>query len=269
MKWFHTFCTRYNVMSPFPVSEYTLCCFAAYLADEGLAPQTVKSYQSAVRNMQLSLGLPDPRDHFSSFSLRRVLAGIGRARHNHQLPQKVCLPITASLLGQIHSHLVHSSHPDKVLIWAVASAAFFGFCRLGELLVKAPNKYNPRTHLSWGDVAVDSKESPSMVKIHLKTSKCDQFGRGVDIVVGRTNLTICPVAAMMGYITQCQDEAGPFFIRDHKPVTKAWFIHQVRGVLSALRLPQDDYAGHSFRIGAATSAALARIEDSTIQALPV
>ena len=31
--------------------------------------------------------------------------------------------------------------------------------------------------------------------------------------------------------------------------------------------PQGDYAGHSFRIGDATSAALAGVEDSTIQAL--
>ena len=44
-------------------------------------------------------------------------------------------------------------------------------------------------------------------------------------------------------------------------------MQQIRSILSSLGLPQDDYAGHSFLIGAATTAARAGIEDSTIQAL--
>ena len=55
-----------------------------------------------------------------------------------------------------------------------------------------------------GDVAVDSRTSPSMVKVHLKRSKCDQFGRGVDVVVGRTDTRICPVAAVVSYIARRQ-----------------------------------------------------------------
>jgi hypothetical protein len=62
MKRFYHFCTKYNIWHPFPLTEHLLCCFAAFLADENLAPQTGKSYLSAVRNMQISLGLPDPRD---------------------------------------------------------------------------------------------------------------------------------------------------------------------------------------------------------------
>ena len=37
--------------------------------------------------------------------------------------------------------------------------------------------------------------------------------------------------------------------------------------LSAAHLPAKDYAGHSFRIGAATTAAMIGLEDSTIQIL--
>ena len=44
-------------------------------------------------------------------------------------------------------------------------------------------------------------------------------------------------------------------------------MEEIRKLLRALELPEDNYAGHSFRIGAATSAALAGIEDSTIQLL--
>ena len=62
MKRFGNFCVKFNVLNPFPVNETLLCSFAAYLADEGLAPQTGKSYLAAVRNMPLSLGLPDPRE---------------------------------------------------------------------------------------------------------------------------------------------------------------------------------------------------------------
>jgi len=38
-------------------------------------------------------------------------------------------------------------------------------------------------------------------------------------------------------------------------------------VLRAPSLPQDQYAGHTFRIGAETAAALAEVEDSIIQTL--
>ena len=115
---------------------------------------------------------------------------------------------------------------------------------------------------------MDNRTYPSVVKVHLKRSKCNQFGRGVDVIVGRTDMPICSVTAVVSYIELRQDRAGPFFITAQgSPVTKSWFVQQVRAVLSSLGLPQDEYAGHSFRIGAATSAALAGIEDSTIQTL--
>lgn len=78
----------------------------------------------------------------------------------------------------------------------------------------------------------------------------------------RTLLRICPVSATLAYIAHRQDRPGPFFATTRNtPVTK------IRLTLSSLGLPQNDYAGHSFRIGAATTAALAGIEDSTIQAM--
>ena len=93
-----------------------------------------------------------------------------------------------------------TSDPDKVLFWAIICTAFFGFFRLGELPPSSPSEYNWHTHLSWGDVAVDNRDSPSVVKIHLRKSKCDQFGKGIDIFVGRTDSTIlCPVTAITDY----------------------------------------------------------------------
>ena len=51
------------------------------------------------------------------------------------------------------------------------------------------------------------------------------------------------------------------------PLTKSCFTSRIRAGLQAVGLPESDFAGHSFHIGAATAAAHARIEDSTIRTL--
>ena len=60
------------------MTEKLLSYFATALADDGLAPQTIKSYLSTVRSMQLSLGLSPPRDQSELPILKRVLDGIRR-----------------------------------------------------------------------------------------------------------------------------------------------------------------------------------------------
>ena len=62
--------------------------------------------------------------------------------------------------------------------------------------------------ISWGDVAVDSTSSPSMVRVQLKRSKCDQFGKGMDVIGGRTESPICPVMAVLEYIRVRQGKPG-------------------------------------------------------------
>ena len=116
MRRFNAFCERYQVADPFPVTESLLCSFAAFLADGGLATQTVKSYISAIRNTQLSLGLPDPREQSSLPVLKRVLAGISRARLGRGQTPKVRLPVTASLLRRIGNELGRVDHPERRLL---------------------------------------------------------------------------------------------------------------------------------------------------------
>ena len=72
-----------------------------------------------------------------------------------------------------------------------------------------------RGDLSLNDVASDNHAIPHMVKIQLKTSKCDQYGLGADVIVGLTGADICPVSAMSQYLrirgsikAQSSDAAG-------------------------------------------------------------
>ena len=54
---------------------------------------------------------------------------------------------------------------------------------------------------------------------------------------------------------------------DGAPLTRDQLVKEVRRVLKKANLPTDQFAGHSFRVGAATTAATMGVEDSLIQTL--
>ena len=142
-KRFYNFCTKFHLPSPFPVTEHTLCCFAAFLADEGLTPQTARSYLAAVRNLQLSLGLPDPRDQSSLPIPKRVLAGISRARLTRGVAPRTRFPITIQILARIHNTLSQQPGPESVLVWVIAATAFSGFFSLGRVTGGVTGPFQP------------------------------------------------------------------------------------------------------------------------------
>ena len=135
---------------------------------------------------------------------------------------------------------------------------------IGSPIYKIIFSCNP--HLVLEDVSVDSVLKLKILKVHLKVSKCDQFGNGIDIFLGRIKSPMCPVSAVLSYMAICVPAPGPFFhYQDSTPLTKSRFVMAVQDVLGQMSLDQSLYAGHSFRIGAATAAAQARVEDSTIK----
>lgn len=101
-----------------------------------------------------------------------------------------------------------------------------------------------------------------------EVSQADQLGNGVDVFMSSTEGLLCPVEAFLNYAALRGDRPGCFFVFvDGSSLTKPRFVAQVRQALQALGLPCDIFARHSFRIGAATAAARAGIEDSVIQML--
>ena len=140
--------------------------------------------------------------------------------------------------------------------------------RAGEFTVPADNAYDPTAHLNTEDISVDRKTNPSMARIKLKKSKTDPFRQGVDIYVGRTFGQLCPVAAILAYLAVRGPDTGPLFMfADGRFLTRDRFVTRVRGALTAAGLDCSQYAGHSFRIRAATTAAQKGIKDSTIKML--
>ena len=200
--------------------------------------------------------------------LRLVQSGIQRT-HADNSPQmvKVRLPVTPAILHQLKVHWIPLNNDgDIIMLWAAATLCFFGFFRAGEITLPTLKSYDHKRHLSWGDIAINCAKNPQTLKVHLKKSKTDQLGKGVDVYIGKTGCPLCPLTAIIHYISLQGTDPGPFFIfKDSLPLTKPAFINKVRQALQAIGLSQENFAGHSFRIGAATSAAPAGIEDSVIR----
>ena len=215
-------------------------------------------------------GLPEPRQGSSLPRLRLMQTGVRRDRAQHGIPpSRPRLPITPDILRQMHAVWTpRASEFDVTMLWAAAVTCFLGVFRAGELTVPSVSAFDSSIHLAWGDVAVNDTRPPSMVRIFLKRLKCDQFGQGVTVYVGKTANILCPVSAILAYVARRGDAPGAFFrFGTGAPPTKTHFVTQIRDALRSASINYQNYSGHSFRIGAATAAAQAGIQDSTIQAL--
>lgn len=259
-----SFCQQFS-FPPLPVCEAVLCRFVAFLFSSSLSYQTIRSYLSAIRHLQIMSGLPDPS--FSSFPrLDYVLKGSRRC--NTATPRPKRLPITPAILHQILK--VWSRDPptyDRRMLWAAFCLGFFGFMRAGEFTCPQQGA-GTQDILAWGDVAVDSHSSPTHLTIRLKRTKTDPFGAGTTLYLGITGDVLCPVAAVLGYLAVRPPSPGPLLcFQDGKPLSKPRLVQALRQALRAAGVDDSGYSGHSFRIGAATAAARAGLSDSFIQML--
>jgi site-specific recombinase XerD len=78
----------------------------------------------------------------------------------------------------------------------------------------------------------------------------------------------CPVQALKQYLSLRGSAPGPLFLTSsHTTVSRELFTQQLHSALAWVGLNTHNYKAHSFRIGAATHAALLGYADSEIQAM--
>ena len=263
------FCTE-SALDPFPVNEHKLSLFVSYAAQSGLKYQTIKYYLSGLRYTQISLNMGDPFAGNIMPRLEYITKGIKRAEsENPARKTLVRMPITPTILQRLKQEWEKSALTnDTVMIWAACTLAFFGFLRIGEMTIANNSAYDPSIHLSISDVTFDHASSPSAMFITIKASKTDPFRKGITLALGRTYRPLCPVAAMAAYLQRRGTGSGPLFrFMDWGPLTRKKFVDQVKKGLTAAGVDQKKYNGHSFRIGAATTAAMKGMEDSLIKTL--
>ena len=247
------------------VSEDSLMSFAAHCnKNMSLKHSTIKSYICGIRFKYLSSNLDAnifSCDH-NLVRLQTLLTGIKKT--DTSIP-RTRLPLTFKIVKDMVKLVrkgYFSPYIDK-LFEAACITAFFGFLRCGEFTVK--KTFCSEINLCFEDVTFIQDR----VVLRLKVSKTDPFRKGVDIHLFRLNSDICPMSSLKKYVNciSSPSRGSPFFVLPSgEPLTRQFFISSMRSVLSSLGFSPDSYNGHSFRIGAATSAA-SRVEDHMIKTL--
>ena len=261
------FCSRAR-LHPLPATETGLCYFVAYLAKEKLKHRTIKAYLSAVCFLHIEEQKPDP--FLPSLTrLQYVLRGVKRCESQEARPPKERLPISPNLLKCMKKVWNSDvSIPNRRMLWAACCVAFFGLLRIRKMVAPSRSAYDPSVHLSLSDVSMDEPRRPTTLKISIKQSKTDPFRKGVDLFLGKTDTDICPVRALLNYLVQRGTAQGPLImLEDGSFLTRQYFVSAVRDALQRAGIDQSKYCGHSFQIGAATTAAARGMEDSVIKTL--
>ncbi len=149
---------------------------------------------------------------------------------------------------------------------AACTVAFFAFLRCSEFTVKG--SFDPASNLCVSDVCVDA--NCSRADILLKASKTDPFKEGVKLYL-YSNECVCPVRALAKYLKVRRglqvDSASLFLDEAMRPLSRNYFQQKLKHLLPICGVSSAEYNTHSFRIGAATMASKAQVEDHMIQTL--
>jgi hypothetical protein len=141
------------------------------------------------------------------------------------------------------------------MLETVCTVAFLGFLRCDEFTIL--QNVDPTTNLCVADAEIFY----SYANLHLKASKSDLFRKGVTIQLHISNHTICPFPVIKKYLavrrgreaTFCLSD--PLFIKeDGCALDREFFITSLKHILDMCGYNSTLYNGHSFRIGASTSA---------------
>ena len=113
----------------------------------------------------------------------------------------------------------------------------------------------------------DVKISAARMRIHLHGSKTDQLGIGEVISLSSVSKepAVCPIRAMSRLMDARPKSGNKIFVHlDGTDLTRYQFQAVLKKAAHFLGWQSEKFASHSFRIGAATTAAMNGVTENTI-----
>ncbi|XP_061190816.1 uncharacterized protein LOC133198909 isoform X1 [Saccostrea echinata] len=231
----------------FPIDVEHLVLFISNCYQKGLAPQTVRTYLSALAHFSKMEGHVDPTQNFV---IKRTIQGF----QNLKSTTDVRMPITPSILQKLVNslHFCTSSFYEKCLFKAMFLLAFHAFLRIGE--ITSTTKSSTVLPLTAIQLEKSPNARPKEMILTLTNFKHHQGKPPVtfQITADTEKPETCAVLAMLDYLNVRGEEDGPLFmLSDQSPITRHMFNEQLKISLTFLGYDAKIYKGHSFRIGAA------------------
>ena len=247
-----------------PVTEDTLLLYISFLFEEGLVGASICVYLSAVRSLHIFSGERYP------IELHRVKLALKGAVRSTAAPIRK-LPITFQVLKKILPKVCPRF--DGAVLQAVMTLAFFGCLRMGEICVPDSMPFSPVLHVNWGDITLDTADKS--LSIFLRRSKTDTNNVGVNVHVGCSGDHLCcAYCSMLKYMHVVEsydfpvDDTSPLFmLPGGRALYKSYITSATKLSLSLAGFPAQNYSGHSFRAGAATTAGDNNFQDWEIKLL--
>ena len=224
-----------------------------------LTPASIRNYLSGVTLLHLFTGADYPftKDFILSLTLR------GIARNALHTPRRAPT-VTPSILLSISHVLDCEGDPRSSTLFCAFLFTFYLMARLANIVPKSAKSFDPRRHLTRGDVAVTSHG----LLVTFKCTKTIQFGeRLLHIPLLRIHDSpLCPVSAYLRMIRLVPARRSyPVFLifgpKGLVPLTKHTFVSAFRSYMVA----SQSFRGHSFRRGAASWAFRCGVPGEIIQ----
>ena len=224
--------------------------FIAFLSLSHFSHRTAELYVAAISFQCKIQGMIDPTKHFI---VNKTLGGLKRTAKC----KKVRLPITIDILQGILTKLsaVCFDTYEATLFSSVFVLACFGFFRIGE--ITAASKTDKQAHRRLSIQDIKWVGGGDVLLIHVRYSKTDQLGKGTTLKLTKQNhANLCPLRLLKRFLVLRPAFPGPLFChRNGEPLTRYQFSAVLRRALYLLNPQLKNYTTHSFRLGAASSAA--------------
>ena len=257
-----------------PFDERKTLIFVDWLVRvRNLKGATVNSYLAGVRQLHIVSNFDAPviRTGLVKLVLKGISNRDGIQKRSQQQANRLPMTINTML---IFKNAISSSHLhgyDKRLIWAVATLAFAGGFRIGELLSKHEATFDPDFTLLAKNVSTSyDKQGKATIHVKLNCPKETKSAAPIVVDVFQSDGEICPVKAFLTWSKlRPRSQNEPLFRFDNgTPLTGTRMNRLIDQLLNPyVEKSLGRFSAHSFRIGLASMLANAGLPDDELQAI--
>jgi hypothetical protein len=241
-----------------PANEFVLCAFAASFTTKR-AGSTVRSYLAGIKAWHALHHL----EWQGSQRLTYVVNGVA-ALAPSKSKRPVRPPVTRHMIIVLSNQLDLKT-PFDAAVFAAACTAFWGQCRLGEILPPSASTFSP-SKLPIMSAVSFQKNTASIELPWTKVTK----NRGDTVVLTEQLTPTNPLSALENHfaVNGVQPHTHLFAYRfqgHHRALTKNAFLKRCNLIWCSAGYPRT--TGHSFRIGGTTELLVAGVHPDVVKAM--